>query len=165
MNDLFKRMLGVCVIGILTLALSGCSVKMMAINTLGNALADGSSVFARDDDPELVRDAVPFALKTIESLIEQSPKHQGLLRAACSGFTQYSYAFIQQEADFIEAQLRGIVGIEIAIDRLAGKWKASQNRNAADRTGVVAGLGAEGSGEASAMAALVAARTEPEGGS
>ena len=68
-------------------------------------------------------------------------------------------------ADFIEAQLRGIVGIEIAIDRLAGKWKVSQNRNAADRTGVVAGLGAEGSGEASAMAALVAARTEPEGGS
>ena len=63
-----------------------------------------SSAFARDDDPELVRDAIPFALKTIESLIEQSPKHKGLLTAAASGFTQYGYAFIQQEADFIEAQ-------------------------------------------------------------
>jgi hypothetical protein len=88
----------------LALTLLGCSIRSMAINTLGNALAEGSSTFAKDDDPELVRDAVPFALKTIESLIEQSPKHRGLLLAACSGFTQYSYAFVQQEADFIEAE-------------------------------------------------------------
>jgi predicted anti-sigma-YlaC factor YlaD len=83
---------------------TGCSIKMMAINTLGNALAGGNSGFAKDDDPEFVRDAVPFALKTIESLIDQSPKHKGLLLAACSGFTQYAYAFIQQEADVIDAQ-------------------------------------------------------------
>ncbi len=89
----------------LALSLAGCSIKMMAINSLGDALASGStSTFARDDDAELVRDAVPFALKTIESLIEQSPKHQGLLTAAASGFTQYGFAFIQQEADFVEAQ-------------------------------------------------------------
>ncbi len=94
------RTAGLLVLGA---TLSGCSIKMMAINTLGNALAEGSSSFAKDDDPELVRDAIPFALKTIESLIEQSPKHQGLLLAACSGFTQYSYAFIQQQADFVEA--------------------------------------------------------------
>jgi predicted anti-sigma-YlaC factor YlaD len=86
-------------------AMSGCAmVKNMAINSLGNALSEGSSSFAKDDDAELVRDAVPFALKTIESLIEQSPKHKGLLTAACSGFTQYAYAFIQMEADYIEAQ-------------------------------------------------------------
>lgn len=88
----------------LALALAGCSIKTMAVNTLGNALAEGSSGFAKDDDPELVRDAIPFALKTIESLIDQSPKHKGLLTAACSGFTQYGYAFIQQEADYVEAQ-------------------------------------------------------------
>lgn len=87
----------------LLVPLSGCSIKQMAINTLGNALAEGSSSFAKDDDPELVRDAIPFALKTIESLIEQSPRHKGLLTAACSGFTQYAYAFIQQEADVVEA--------------------------------------------------------------
>lgn len=88
----------------LMVPISGCSIRTMAINTLGNALAEGSSSFAKDDDPELVRDAIPFALKTIESLIEQSPRHKGLLTAACSGFTQYAYAFIQQEADFTEAQ-------------------------------------------------------------
>ncbi|MEW5984042.1 MAG: TRAP transporter TatT component family protein [Acidobacteriota bacterium] len=94
----------VLVAALLLLPLPGCSIKQMAINTLGNALAEGSSTFARDDDPELVRDAIPFALKTIESLIEQSPRHEGLLMAACSGFTQYAYAFIQQPADFVEAE-------------------------------------------------------------
>lgn len=92
---------GICV---LALAFSGCSIKKMAINTLGDALSEGTSAFGKDDDPELVRDAVPFALKTIESLIEQSPKHRGMLTAACSGFTQYAYAFIQQDADYIEEQ-------------------------------------------------------------
>jgi transcriptional regulator len=43
-------------------------------------------------------------------------------------------------ADFIASQLRGIVGIRLPITRLAGKRKMSQNRSAADRAGVVAGL-------------------------
>lgn len=89
----------------LTLSLAACSVKMLAINSLGNALASGGmSTFARDDDADLVRDAVPFALTTIEGLIAQSPRNQGLLTAATSGFAQYGFAFIQQEADYTEAQ-------------------------------------------------------------
>jgi transcriptional regulator len=47
-------------------------------------------------------------------------------------------------ADFIAAQKKGIVGVEIPIDSLEGKWKASQNRSEADRQGVIAGLDAEG---------------------
>jgi transcriptional regulator len=43
-------------------------------------------------------------------------------------------------AVFIETQLRAIVGIEIPISRLLGKWKMSQNRTAADQAGVVRGL-------------------------
>jgi predicted anti-sigma-YlaC factor YlaD len=82
---------------------AGCSVKKMAINTVGNALAEGNSVYATDDDPELVREAVPFGLKLVESLLTQSPKHQGLLLSAASGFTSYGYAFVQQEADYVEA--------------------------------------------------------------
>ena len=89
----------------LVLSQAGCSIRMMAINSLGNALSSSStSTFARDDDAELIGDAVPFALKTIESLIEQAPRHQRLLTAAASGFTQYGYAYVQQEADFTEAQ-------------------------------------------------------------
>ena len=92
------------VLCVLAVLLPGCSIKSMAIKSLGDALAEGTSTFATDDDPELVRDAVPFALKTIESLIVEAPKHRGLLLSACSGFTQYGYAFVQQEADLIEAQ-------------------------------------------------------------
>lgn len=53
---------------------------------------------------------------------------------------------------FVAAQLRGIVGIEIAVTELTGKWKVSQNRPEADRRGVHAGLTHEGDG---AMAELV----------
>ncbi|RWX69295.1 FMN-binding negative transcriptional regulator [Mesorhizobium sp. M4B.F.Ca.ET.089.01.1.1] len=44
--------------------------------------------------------------------------------------------------DFIQAQLKGIVGLRMPITRLEGKRKMSQNRNAADRAGVVSGLAA-----------------------
>lgn len=84
------------------LAVSACSPKTVAVNALGKALAGESSSWGRDDDPDLVRDATPFALKTIESLIGQSPNHRGLLLAASSGFTEYAYAFVQSDADFVE---------------------------------------------------------------
>jgi transcriptional regulator len=54
--------------------------------------------------------------------------------------------------DYVQQMLRAIVGIEIPVTRLVGKWKISQNRNEADRQGVAAGLAADGHG---AMAALV----------
>jgi transcriptional regulator len=58
-------------------------------------------------------------------------------------------------ADFIAMQRRAIVGVEIEILDIRGKWKTSQNRNAADRAGVVAGLGAIGDENAHAMAEIV----------
>jgi predicted anti-sigma-YlaC factor YlaD len=45
---------------------------------------------------------VPFSLKLIEGLLAESPRHRGLLLAACSGFTQYSFAFVNQDADEME---------------------------------------------------------------
>jgi transcriptional regulator len=53
---------------------------------------------------------------------------------------------------YIEQMLQAIVGIEIPVARLVGKWKISQNRGAADRDGVAAGLAADGM---AAMATLV----------
>jgi transcriptional regulator len=58
-------------------------------------------------------------------------------------------------ADFVDAQMKAIVGVEIEIAAIAGKWKASQNRPAADRAGVVAGLGELGDEAALAMANIV----------
>jgi hypothetical protein len=65
---------------------------------------EGGSSYARDDDPDLVWEAVPFGLKTVEGLLEEAPRHKGLLFAAASGFVQYGYGRVQQEADFIEAR-------------------------------------------------------------
>jgi transcriptional regulator len=57
--------------------------------------------------------------------------------------------------EFVSMQLRAIVGIEIAMTRLIGKWKTSQNRPAADQIGVVAGLRESDDAVAQAMAAAV----------
>lgn len=58
-------------------------------------------------------------------------------------------------ADYVDKMLTAIVGIELPIARIAGKWKVSQNRPAADRAGVIAGLEADGDDAARAMAAAV----------
>lgn len=68
-----------------------------------------------------------------------------------------SWAVDDAPADFIRAQLKGIVGLEIEIERLEGKRKLSQNRTAADRAGVVAGLDASAAAEDRAVAAAMRA--------
>jgi len=93
-------------LGVLSLVIAalacGCSIKRMAVKKVGDALAGSGGTFASDDDPELVKAAAPFSLKLMESLLETSPRHEGLLLATASGFTQYAYAFVQQNADEAE---------------------------------------------------------------
>ncbi|MCL4838145.1 MAG: TRAP transporter TatT component family protein, partial [Thermoanaerobaculia bacterium] len=54
---------------LLALALAGCSLQRLAARAAGGALAAGGASWGADDDPELVREALPFALKTIEGLL------------------------------------------------------------------------------------------------
>jgi predicted anti-sigma-YlaC factor YlaD len=84
------------------LALTGCSVRKVALNQASDALAHSGSAFASDDDPELIRQAAPFSLKLMDSLLEDNPRHVGLLTAAAKGYTQYTYAFVQQDGDELE---------------------------------------------------------------
>ena len=84
----------------------GCSLKTMAVKTVANTLSDSGDVFTRDDDPKLVRDATPFALKLYESLLESVPTHVPLLTTTCSLFTQNGYAFLEAEADGLDASRR-----------------------------------------------------------
>jgi transcriptional regulator len=67
-------------------------------------------------------------------------------------------------APYIDAQMRGIIGIEVAITAMMGKWKVSQNRNEADREGVIEGLRAQSDAEAAAMADLVKDRLHKKRG-
>ena len=81
---------------------SSCSFKRMGINRMADALSSTATAFARDDDPEFVRLAAPSTLKMVEMLLDDQPSHAGLLVTACSGFAQYSYAFLQLDAEIVE---------------------------------------------------------------
>ena len=66
-------------------------------------------------------------------------------------------------SDFIDGNCRAIIGIEIPLSRIEGKWKVSQNRPIRDRLGVINGLRAQGSETKLTMAELVEAAMD-EGG-
>ena len=94
-------------LSILVLALlvaPGCSLKRVAINSVANSLAETGDTFASDPDPELIRGAVPFSLKLVESLLAEVPNHRGLLLTACSGFTQYAYGFVDSDAEMLRLE-------------------------------------------------------------
>ena len=78
---------------------SGCSVKRMGLARMADAISATSSTFAVDNDPEFIRLAAPSSLKMVEMLLQEQPRHHGLLSTACSGFTQYSYAFLQTDSE------------------------------------------------------------------
>lgn len=86
-------------VALLAAGLTGCSLKTMAVNAVANSLAAPSDVMTRDEDPELIAQAIPFGLKTYESLLESVPKNEPLLIATCSGYTSYAYGFVLTPAD------------------------------------------------------------------
>lgn len=86
----------------LVVTLSGCSlISNKATKMVADTLSAGGTSMTSDNDPELVRDAVPFGLKTYESLLESIPRHVPLLRATCSGFTSYAYGYLATDADVV----------------------------------------------------------------
>jgi predicted anti-sigma-YlaC factor YlaD len=84
------------------LLMPGAGCMRYAVSRVGDALARTGAIIAEDNDPDFIRDAVPFGLKLTESLLASNPQHRRLLLTAASGFTQYAYAFLQQPADEAE---------------------------------------------------------------
>lgn len=85
-----------------TLACGGCSIQRLAVNSVGDVLSSGASVYETDDDPEFVGAALPFGLKVIESVLAEQPEHRGLLLAAARGYLLYSYAYLSVPAQRLE---------------------------------------------------------------
>jgi transcriptional regulator len=85
-------------------------------------------------------------------------EHLHALVARHEGGRDHPWVIEDAPSDYIEKQLRGIVGLEIAITRLEGKWKMSQNRSDADIHGVIRGLGASSDPVDRAVAAIVEER-------
>lgn len=96
--------------------------------------------------------AVVHAHGTLQALDDAPWLHAlvSRLTAHREGSRPQPWAVDDAPADYVQQMLRAIVGIQIPVTRLVGKWKVSQNRSAADREGVAEGLAAD-----PAMAALV----------
>lgn len=133
---------------ILTLAAltSGCSVERFAANKIGDTLAASGTTYSADDDPELIGAALPFSLKLMESVLASTPEHRDLLAATSAGFTQYAYAFLQQQADataledtdrawtewnrarrlYLRARDYGLRGLDVALPGFSSQLRADQ---------------------------------------
>ena len=90
------RLLGL--LGIMAVAPGCAPIKHKAVGMVADTLASSGDVFTRDDDLELVGQAIPFGLKLYESLLDSAPKNKNLLIATCSNFTQYGVAYLETEA-------------------------------------------------------------------
>ena len=83
------------------LLVPACSVKKFAVRQVGDALSSGTSVYETDPDIDLVGDALPFSLKLVESLLDVTPRHRGLLVAAAKGFALYSLAYVDTPGEML----------------------------------------------------------------
>ena len=95
-----------CLLLLLVPALVSCSGNKLALRMVSDALSSSTSgtAITGDDDPELVGDALPFALKLYEILIEKVNDNPGLYLSAGSGFIMYANAYVQTPADMLPDQ-------------------------------------------------------------
>ena len=69
------------------------------MNSVANSLSGGGAgVYLTDDDPVLVGEALPFSLKLMETILQETPEHEGLLVSTASGFVMYAHAWVRQPA-------------------------------------------------------------------
>lgn len=99
-----RRFAAIVVLAPAALLLGGCSISSFAAARVGTALTASGSSWSAEDDPELVREALPFALKTMESLAAEAPRHAGLRLGLCRGYVGYAGGFLEPDAEAIEGQ-------------------------------------------------------------
>lgn len=83
-------------------SLPGCSIRGYALRFAADAVSSAGGGYGEEEDPDLVRYAAASALETMEQLHKEVPDHPRLPLSLAAGFTQYGYAFVQQDADRAE---------------------------------------------------------------
>lgn len=111
----------------------------------GKAVPTWNYAVVHASGPLIVRDDPQWVLAQLTELTHHHEQHRPA-----------PWAVSDAPPDFTERLIGMLVGIEIPISTLQGKWKVSQNQPGVNREGVVKGLGQEASAEAPRMAALVA---------
>ncbi len=80
---------------------AGC-LKQIALGSVADSLSASGNGYARDDDPELVKDSIPVIIKLMEQIHDALPKHEALAVALTRTTTSYGVAFIAEDADRVE---------------------------------------------------------------
>ena len=101
MKNRFTRAVRLVTTLLVAAAFAGCSLRSMAVNAVMPTLAN-PAVYLSEEDPEVARDALPFLLKTIESILDADPAQQDALLFANTGFLLYANAFLQADAALAE---------------------------------------------------------------
>jgi len=142
-----KFILIITALVVFCLVLPSCSINKLAMGAVADALTSGGSsdVFTGDPDPQLVADAIPFAIKLYETLLAANPDHQGLMLTTGSLFVMYSNAFVhgpaemlspgewrEREAGMQRAKQLYLRGHEILCDALDAKFKGFRQASVED---------------------------------
>jgi predicted anti-sigma-YlaC factor YlaD len=133
-----NRILYAALLPLAALMCLNCSVNTLVANALTSGGA--STVFTGDSDPELVGEALPFAIKMYEALLDSAPKHQGLMFTTGSLYVMYANAFVQgpaemlplaewreREAGLERAKRLYLRGSGILYDALEAKYRGFKN--------------------------------------
>jgi tetratricopeptide (TPR) repeat protein len=137
---------------VLLVSIVGCSLKKRAVRTFVDVLGESERVYLSDDDPELVGAALPFNIKTIETLLESTPDNRELLLNAAKTLTLYAYGYVEpelfelDETEFDRAELvrkraarlyhrgyrYGVRGLEVKHPGIGERLKRAPERAAAE---------------------------------
>jgi len=99
----FKKVLTIFVIIFIGISISSCSINKMAVKAVSSSLGEAGMVaFSKDDDPQLVKESLPFAIKLNEILIESDPANYEVKAATGKLFIIYSNLFIQTPAGMLD---------------------------------------------------------------
>ena len=103
MKNIKEKLIFVLTSTVYCMIIFSCSINNMAMDMVADALTGdgGTDVFTGDNDPKLVGDALPFAIKLYETLLASNPKHHGLLLTTGSMFIMYANAFVQGPAEML----------------------------------------------------------------
>jgi predicted anti-sigma-YlaC factor YlaD len=93
------------VLSLIVLFQVSCSLNKMVVNGVADALSKGGgTTFTGENDPELVGDALPFALKFYDSILEQAPEHEALLLSTGSAYVMYANAYLHSQAQMLSSK-------------------------------------------------------------
>lgn len=93
------------ILAFVLLLANGCgALRQAAIRDVAGVFSgpSGSNVYVQDDDPELIRAALPFALKTYEALLAAEPKDRDLCLTTADAFVKFASTFVHEEAQRLE---------------------------------------------------------------